>query len=428
MLASSTWLYGSASARTRRVAAIAMTVALAGLMACLAAPAGASAAGMSRDTAPPVSVSVSALPAGEVEEVLSGIPLKDLSAAQLSEVLSRLPALSALPAGPLREALTRTIEGLAGEGDTLGQLANPPEVLSKLEGQLKKVLTLSELLSLLKGESLSSVLGGALGSLDSSQMLGGLLSSAAKPEQLIAEVLAAASPTQLEALLGTTLKGEPFSASTAGELASHIGTTTEGLAEDLDTSSAQLPSSAMALTAPLANGKTLGVLDTVDGLALGVLQEKTPEGSGGGSGGSGGPGGGSGGSGGAGGSAGGASGTPSTTTILVSLPAQGATALSPGNGTTPARIRIVSRRVRGDAVTIVVQVPAAGTLTLRASGVRAVSRQADRAERVTLRTVLMKAGVASLRKHHHRVKLRLEVSFREVAGPSASTGTTVGFG
>ncbi len=112
----------------------------------------------------------------------------------------------------------------------------------------------------------------------------------------------------------------------------------------------------------------------------------------------------------------------------MSLPAQGATALSSGDGTTPARIRIISRKVRGDAVTTVVQVPAAGRLTLRGSGVRAVSEQADRAERVTLRTVLTKAGVASLRKHRHRLKLRLELSFKEVAGPSASTTTTVGFG
>ena len=73
--------------------------------------------------------------------------------------------------------------------------------------------------------------------------LGGLLTSAAKPEKLIAEVLAGTSPKQFEALLGTTLAGEPFSTSTAGELASRIGTTTEGLAECLDTSSSQLPAS-----------------------------------------------------------------------------------------------------------------------------------------------------------------------------------------
>jgi len=178
--------------------------------------------------------------------------------------------------------------------------------------------------------------------------LGGLLTSAAKPEKLIAEVLAGTSPKQFEALLGTTLAGEPFSTSTAGELASRIGTTTEGLAECLDTSSSQLPASAMALTAPLTDGKTLGVLDTLDGLAIGVLQEKTPsDGSGGGSGGSGG------GSGGSGGAGGGSSGTPSSTTIVVSLPAQDAAALSSSAKTRPAKVRILSRKAKGDAVTLV---------------------------------------------------------------------------
>jgi hypothetical protein len=401
------------------------------------AVAGASAVGATPDTSAPVSVS--ALPAGEVEEVLSSIPLKDLTATQLSEVLSHRVGLSALPTGPLREALTKTIEGFTAKDDTLGQLVSSSELPSKLETQLNELLSPSDLLSLLKGQSLSSVLTKALGSLHASQMLGGLLTSAAEPEQLIGQALATSNPEKLKALLGTTLTGEPFSEGTVGELASEVGTTPEGLAKDLNTTESQLPATAMALTAPLSNGKTLGVLDAVEGLDLGVLgstKEETPEGSGGGSGGSGGGSGGSGGnsggsgggSGGSGGAGGGSSGTPASTTIVVNLPGQSTTALSTSTKTTPAKIEILSRKTRGDAITIVVRVPSAGKLTLTGSGVKTVSKQADKAERVTLRTVLTKAGAASLLKHGHRLKVELNASFKETAGPSASTGTTVGFG
>jgi uncharacterized membrane protein YgcG len=438
MCASSIWSATSAAGRTRHIASVILPAALLVLLVGLAIPAGASAAGPRSQATPPVAVS--ALPPGEVEEVLSGIPLEDLSATQLSEVLSKLPGLSALPAGPLQQALVKTIEGLAAEGDTLGQLASSRKLVTGLEGQLDKLLSPSELLSLLqvlKGQSLSSKLTSALGSLDSSQMVGGLLSSASNPEQLIEEVLAAPSPEKLETLLGTTLAGEPFTTSTVGELATRDGMTAEGLAEDLDTTSSQLPASAMALTTPLTNGKTLGVLDAVDGIDLGVLEtlkEKTPEGSGGsgsgeggsgdGSGGAGDAGGGAGGSGGAGG---GSSGPAAGTTIVVNdLRAQEDRTSHANLQTIPAKVKILSHRVKGDAVTIVAQAPAAGKLTLSGKGIRSVSEQTDKAERVTLRTLLTKAVVTSLREHH-RLKLELTTSFKSVGGARSSTTTAVAF-
>jgi hypothetical protein len=213
--------------------------------------------------------------------------------------------------------------------------------------------------------------------------------------------------------------------------------TAEGLAEDLDTTSSQLPASAMALTTPLTNGKTLGVLDAVDGIDLGVLEtlkEKTPEGSGGsgsgeggsgdGSGGAGDAGGGAGGSGGAGG---GSSGPAAGTTIVVNdLRAQEDRTSHANLQTIPAKVKILSHRVKGDAVTIVAQAPAAGKLTLSGKGIRSVSEQTDKAERVTLRTLLTKAVVTSLREHH-RLKLELTTSFKSVGGARSSTTTAVAF-
>jgi hypothetical protein len=103
------------------------------------------------------------------------------------------------------------------------------------------------------------------------------------------------------------------------------------------------------------------------------------------------------------------------------------TALSAG-AKTPARIEILSRKVKGDAITLVVKVSAAGRVSVAGGGVKTVSEQAEEAERVTLRTVLTKAGIASLRKHGHRLKLALRASFEEVAGAGASATTTVAVG
>lgn len=430
------------SARARRTAVITITTTLLALLSgSQAVPALAS-------------TTVTPLPAGEVEKALSGIPLKDVSATQLSEALSRLPGLSALPASQLREALTKTIEGIAAKGDTLGQLTESGTLAPGLEGQLKKALSVIELLSILKGQSLSSVLSESLGSLDSNQMVAELLSSTASPEKLIGEVLATVEPGELESLLGTTLTGEPFIKSTAGELAREAGTTTEGFAQDFNTTTSQLPASAMALTAPLSDGKTLGVLDAVDGLDFGVLGSPTEgaseksggsgesgNGSGGSSGGSGsGPGGsgsgsgasgsGSGnsgsGSGGSGNGSGDQGGTLAGASIVVNnLPAPDVTVVGSSVKPAGAAIKILSRKVNGTSVTLVVQVPAAGRLALTGRGVRSVSKQAEEAERVTLRTALTKARAGSLRGHRRDVKVKLEASFREVGGASASATTTV---
>jgi hypothetical protein len=423
---SSMRLLTTAALRGRPRTALASAASLVALAVGAAVPAGASAVGAQPATAS--AASVSALPTAEVESVLSGVPLKDLSATQLGALLAQAPGLSALPAGSVRESLVTTIEGLAASGDTLGQAVSSPELISNLETKLNGLLSLPQLLSLLNGHTLSSVLSNALGSPEPSQLLGGLLTAAPEPERLIGQVLAA-SPEKLDALLGTTLSGEPFTVGTVGGLASSVGATSEGLAGDLNTTTSQLPSSAMALTAPLANGKLLGVLNGLEGVKLGTFgpNEKTPAGAG--SGGSGG--GSSGGAGGAGGAGAGSSGTPAGTTIVMSnsLPSGGGPALGSSAKAARVEIEILSRKVRGDAVTFVVRVPAAGRLTLKGHGVRTVSVQSDQAERVTLRTVLTKTVAASLRRHGHRgVKIKLEVSFKAVAGSSASTTRTVRFG
>jgi hypothetical protein len=413
--------------RPRHGVAVGLAGALCALVVGLAAPAGASAAGATRYT----SSSVSSLPSVEVEQLLAEVPLNDLSATQLGEVLSQLPGLSDLPTSTSKQALIETVEHLSGEGDTLGQLAGSSELISGLKGHLEGLLSISQLLSLLKGQSLTTVLNNALGSLSSNQILSGLLGASSTPTQVIEGALTATSPTKLESLLGSTLTGEPFSKTTVGELASELGMTVEQVASDVGTTSSELPSTATALTAPLTDGKTLGVLKALEGLHLGLFEGEggsgsSGSGSGGSGSGTGSSGSGTGGSGGAGGSS---SGTPAGTTVVLDSPVPSSTAVT-STSTKPAsaKIKLLSKKVRGDVVTLVLSVPAAGRLTLTGHDVRSVAEQTDGAERVTLRTVLRKADAASLRRRRHRLEVKLAVAFKGTGGQRSSITTGVAFG
>ncbi|HTD07859.1 MAG TPA: hypothetical protein VK680_03120 [Solirubrobacteraceae bacterium] len=405
-------------------------VVMAAFAVAISLPAGATAA-----PSLTLPVSVSGLKSGEVESVLASTPLEDLSAAQLAKPISELSGLGILSKNSsLQQALTETIKELAAKGGTLGQLDDSSDIVSELSAQLGKILPEPLLSLLLQGNNLSTLLTSGLGSLSPSQLVESLLTSATGPEreQLIEQILAAAAP-ELQSLLGSTLAGEPFETSNVNELASKVGMTTEGFDNDLESTTEQIRPTAMAVTAPLTDGKVLAALEGIDGLHLGLL-EAGPEGTSGGTGGSGGSSGGlAGGVGGSGGSgasgAGGSgSGTPGTTVVVNNSTMPGAATPGATVSTASAKVKIVSHKVKGQTVTLVVQVPAAGTLMVSGGGVRLLRRQAAKAERVTLHLALSKAGAASLRKHRHGLRIKLDASFVPVSGASSSVATTVKVG
>jgi hypothetical protein len=418
--------------RTKGVPIVCAAV-LSVLLVTLGLPAGASAS----DGSP---VSVSALPSAEVERALSGIQLDGLPATELSELLAK--RLAGSPTVGLKEALTKAIEGLAARDGTIGQLKDSSALLSELESKLGGLLP-GELLGLLKGHTVASLLGEGLGSLSARQLVGELLDLAGEsgqptgPGPLLEQLLAGQGSETLQGLLGSGLTGTPVSVGTVEGLAGQVGTTSQALAEDFDATSSQLPATAVALTAPLTDGKLLGVLGALEGVDVGTL----PGGLGGsgGSGGSGGasgsgsPGssgasaGGSGGGGGVGGSAGG-SGMPATTTIVEELSLPGEGAASKGATSAVGRVRILSHRVRGDVLTVVAQVPAAGRVQLHGHWLKAASTQADTAERVTLRAILTKAGAASLRTRAHRLRVRMDLSFKPISGAGSTAIASIVFG
>ncbi|HEY2215994.1 MAG TPA: hypothetical protein VGH21_00770 [Solirubrobacteraceae bacterium] len=421
--------------RRARSAGVAMIcVGLIALLAALpAVPAQASATSTPSIQLP---VTTSSVPQSQLETLLKGLPLGELNATEVGKAVAELSTFGTLPTGKVQEAVTKVVETLAGEGKTLGTLLTPADVVSKLKSQLEGLLGLPKLLELLGGQDLKTLLTSALSTITPSQLLGTLLDNAAKPEQLVSKVLGAVDAGELEALLGSPLGGATFVPSTVDAFAGELGMTAESLANELGIEPVKLPPLSLALSGSLPDGKTLGVLDGLDGINL-SLSSASGEQSGGGAGGSGegGSGGGSGGAGGSGngasggpggnGSSGSSAGTPSGTTVVVNYPAPSSTAVV-GAGSAAAKIKIVNHKVKNGVATLVLQLPGAGNVALTGRGVHSVRSHVTSAGRMTVRTRLTKAKRSS---HGRRrpANIKLTASFASSSGASSSASVTVRF-
>ena len=396
--------------RARRLIGLAMSVAMLGLVAALPTVPEAAAA-----------PTITTLPVGEVEAVLAKTPLSALPVASLREVLAGLPALEGVEASAVEAALEQTIQTLTGKGDTLGELLSGGESATLLAGELKAALgLLGPLLETFLGGNPVTKLTEALESTTAGQVLGELAGGSAEPGQLISGALAGIEPAALLGLLGTTLSGEPFAKLDVAELAGQLGLAPSALVEALGQTLASAPESALALTAPLSDGRTLSILDGTGGLVLGTVEHAVEEVGEGVKGGEGGGSGGTGGSGGAGAPGG-------STTVLVIQPGANPGPVAMGATTLAGRVKVIGHRVRRHRATLVVQVPAAGLLSTAAHGIRAVRRETARAGRLTLHLALTAAGTAALRRHR-RVRIPVRVTFQPVAGPSSSASVALSFG
>ena len=384
--------------RTRRLGATtALLAAVTALAALPTAPAGAS------------SISISSVPTAEVQALLSKTPLQALPATALGQVLGKLPAFAGLEPAVLEAALTEAVEDLQEAGSNIGGLLNPSESAALLETELKEALgpLAPQLEEMLGGEPLVK-LAEALESSSPQQLVGELLKSSPEPQKLIAELLGSLNPATLEKLLGALPTGGPFSLRTVEQLASELGITRRHLTEQLSSEAGELPAEAAALTKPLSNGTTVGVVETSKGVAIGVLGEASDIAKGGGSGGAGGPGG-------PGGSGAGS-------------PPKGTAAGAVGKA---FKIKVLSHRVRHRIATIVVQVPSAGTLSLSGKGVRSAHQKPRKAGRVTIRGVLSRAGTAALRRSHSRhrhLRVPVKLTFKPSTGAGSSATVPVAFG
>jgi hypothetical protein len=135
---------------------------------------------------------------------------------------------------------------------------------------------------------------------------------------------------------------------------------------------------------------------------------------------------GSGGSGGQGGAAG-SGGSSGSTTVLLTTPGASSPTAATASKQKTGKVSILSHKVHGHVATLVLRVPSAGTVSLAGKGMRSASRQAARAERLTLHVSLSRVASASLR-HHRRLAVRLKASFHPTSGSISSATVTVIFG
>jgi hypothetical protein len=112
----------------RAAGSAAVLVAMIALLAALPTAA-------AKATTPPtpnitLPVAVSAVPAGQLEALLDGLPLAELDAGEVAKAVAELPGLDLLPAGKVEEAVTHVVETLGGEGKSFEQLLTPADVVS----------------------------------------------------------------------------------------------------------------------------------------------------------------------------------------------------------------------------------------------------------------------------------------------------------
>jgi hypothetical protein len=364
-----------------------------------------------------------------------------LDAEQLGSLEGMLGSfVGALSSGELT-ALQAALTALLGGGTlTTGELGS---ILKTLQGVLSGA-SLTQLEGLLKNL-------GALSPAELEAQLKSLLSglNASQVGTLLAGLFGQLKePSQLETVVGDLLGdlGSLTPTSTPEELASKLGLSVNGLAEGLGTPTEGLPTTLDAVTGSLGpEGPLLSLLSGLKGLNLSLLGGgeggKGEEGKGGGSGE--GKGSGEGGGGGGGGESGAGGGNGGEVSLVVITPAAqvlapAPQAASPTPAVTPSKtttrkkqvltgVKILSHRVHGDIATLVVKVPSAGKLTVKGGDVKSIARQLDKAQRVTLRLKLSRAGTASLHRHHNRLRVKIKASFKRSSGANSSAKVKVSF-
>ena len=88
-------------------------------------------------------------------------------------------------------------------------------------------------------------------------------------------------------------------------------------------------------------------------------------------------------------------------------------------------VKILSRRVRAHKLIIRVRTLGAGRITVKGKGLRGASKRVSKSATVTFRLPLTRSGLRALRRHHHRLKVSVRVSFRPARkGEESSTAST----
>jgi hypothetical protein len=407
----------------RRAGLWLLSISIAGLLAAMPSASAASTPGVTPAGVTPVAVTVSS---GELANL--DVSALGLESSQLASALARIPALGALPTGTLQTVLgllpsnasltglLTLIEGLTGVKVSIGEVTQVviPDTLADPSGVTH---LFSGVASLLEGTpqagQLAQVLENLLGGLDAGQLqqlanqlgIGGgdLAELATALEQKLAngELLPA-----LEGLLAQL--GSPL-ATTAEQLESALGTTPAKLAEELGVPESVL-NTLTGIELPLGISGLLTALVGKEGVTIGTLPpNETVPGSGGSS-----------------SNTSTSSTTNSSTSTTVSPAPTATTTAAAGTTVTLGKVKILSHKVKGHTLTLVVKTPSPGKLTVTAAHAKRVSKKVAKAGTTTLKVPLTKAGIASA-KRHHKLNVQVKVAFKPTSGAASSAVTRAHF-
>lgn len=359
----------------------------------------------------PASVNVNT---GELANV--NVSALGLESNELASALLKIPALSTLPSGTLDSLIgglptnstlqdllaevkaATGVEVMTGEalGVVLGDAAANPDVLSHLLGEVASLLHGTP-----QAGALQAVLTNLISGLTPAQLqqLESQLDATGSPAELAAKLAQKLANGELDSELSTLL-GElgTTAATTGGQAAAAVGTTADKLASELGLGEKALEA-ASGTSTPL--GSLSGVLDTLagpTGLTLATVPN-TP---------------------GATTTTNGGSTTNNTSTTITTTPGA---ATSGKSSMASGKVKIISHRVKGHLLVLVVRVPSAGELTITGAHAKRELRRSKRAGTLTLRVPLTNAAVADVRRRH-KLKIQLKAAFKPASGAASSASAT----
>jgi hypothetical protein len=389
-----------------RLAVSVPTMAVVVLLAAM--PVGASAGGT---PATPASVNIND---GELANIdLSALGLES---SELASALAKIPALSTLPTGTLDSLIAglptnSTLEDLLAEvkaatgvevtigeavGVVLGDAAANPDVLSHLFGKVASLIHGTP-----QASALETVLTNLIAGLTPSQLqqLEGQLGATGSPAELADTFANKLANGELDSELSTVL-GElgTTAATTGGQAATAVGLTAGKLASDLGLGEEALKA-ASGTSTPL--GSLSGFLDTLAG-PTGLTLATVPDAAGNTT-----------------TTNGGSTTTNSTNTTSTTTPG----AATGKSSTKHGKVKIISHRVKGHMLVLVVRVPSAGKLTVTGAHAKRELRRSKKAGTMTLKIPLTNAAAADV-SHRRKLKIKLKVAFRSASGAASTASAT----
>jgi hypothetical protein len=380
----------------------------------LAAPAWATADAPAAGAQPPT---IRVLPAPELRDVLVGaglgeskVPLAAIDVRLLAHVLAGLPGLRDLhevEGLEGQEGVEKTLERAIKMMIAGTEAKDPPEAFEELVGEFgltfwiekslestfqhspgtKKAEVAEQAIEEQLGRREETIVIEGLNSLTPAELLGTLLAGGAHPETLAGALFAAADQPSLEQALGTAPGSAAFVSSTLTALAQSLEREPSTLIEALGL--AGLSPSSPVLERELPDGQKLALFASPSGVAfllIGDAPAPPP--------------------------------APPAPAPLAPAPAPSEHQVV-ATSSADIPVRIVGHHLKGSVFTVILQVPAAGRLTLHSSGLRDARRTVRHSGRIAVRMDVSPRTEAMLRRRH-ALMLRIRATFTTKAGKRSS--------